>query len=231
MNLSEQYCIILYYDSPQHRAGDTSEVDILKIIGLTGPSGSGKGYVCKILAAHGIPSVDTDAVYHALLCPPSACLDELRSTFGDGVITAEGTLNRRALAAIVFSDKHRLAQLNAVTHKYILARTDVLLEDFRRQGASAAVVDAPALFESGYDAHCDFVIAVTADRSVRLGRIMARDGLTEGTASHRIDGQPTDDFYTSRAKYTVQNNGDNDKLAVELRRIMSQENILYAANT
>lgn len=200
----------------------------MKIIGLTGPSGSGKGYVCEILAAHGIPSVDTDAVYHSLLCPPSDCLDELRSTFGDSIITKAGTLDRRALADIVFSDKHSLEQLNSVTHKYILARTEVLLEDFRRQGAPAAVVDAPALFESGYNAHCDFVIAVTADLDVRLDRIIARDGLTKDAATRRINGQPADDFYISRATYTVRNNGCDDKLAAELCCIMSQENILYA---
>lgn len=200
----------------------------MKIIGLTGPSGSGKGFVCEILAKHGIPSVDTDAVYRRLLIPPSDCLDELRAAFGDTVISDDGMLNRRALADIVFSDKHQLSRLNAVTHKYILARTDVLLGEYQKQGRPAAVVDAPALFESGYDAHCDFTVAVIADRDTRMSRIEQRDSLGPAAAAQRIDAQHGDEFYTSRAKYTVKNDADGAGLEVALRKIMSQENILYA---
>lgn len=202
----------------------------VKIIGLTGPSGSGKGWVCSILSGAGIPSVDTDAVYHALLCPPSHCLDELRDGFGDSIIKPDGTLDRRALADIVFSDSHRLEQLNTITHKYILERTNVLLEQFAAQGFPAAVIDAPALFEAGWGDKCDLVIAVLADRETRLRRIIARDGLPREAAEQRLQAQPCDSFYTSRAKYTVLNNGDHDaELEAELKHIMSQENILYGS--
>lgn len=202
----------------------------MKIIGLTGPSGSGKGWVCNILNSGGIPSVDTDAVYHALLCPPSHCLDELRNGFGDGIIKPDGTLDRRALADIVFSDSHRLEQLNAITHKYILERTNVLLEQFAARGCPAAVIDAPALFEAGWGDKCDFVIAVLADRETRLRRIIERDGLPHEAAEQRLRAQPCDSFYTSRAKYTVLNNGGHDaELEAELKHIMSQENILYGS--
>ena len=197
----------------------------MKVIGLTGPSGSGKGWVCERLSLRGIPSVDTDAVYHSLLLPPSECLDELRTVFGNGIINNDGTLRRSELAKLVFSDKARLAQLNAVTHKYILAQTDMLLAALSERGCRAAVVDAPALFESGYDAKCDFVIAVVADRNVRMHRIMERDGLTETAASLRIDGQQPDDFYASRAKYTVHNDGNSAALETELDAILAREKL------
>lgn len=197
----------------------------MKVIGLTGPSGSGKGWVCERLSLRGIPSVDTDAVYHSLLLPPSECLDELRMVFGNGIINNDGTLRRSELAKLVFSDKARLAQLNAVTHKYILAQTDMMLASLSERGFRAAVVDAPALFEAGYDAKCDFVIAVVADRNVRMHRIMERDGLTETAASLRIDGQQPDDFYTSRAKYTVHNDGNSAALETELDAILAQEKL------
>ena len=74
----------------------------MKILGLTGQSGAGKGAVAALFAEHGIPSVDTDAVYHELLIPPSACLDELTAEFSGAILNPDGTLNRPALAALVF---------------------------------------------------------------------------------------------------------------------------------
>ncbi len=197
----------------------------MKIIGLTGPSGSGKGWICAILKEWGIPSVDADAVYHSLLCPPSACLDELRDSFGGGIMSTNGTLDRRALAKIVFSDSQLLSKLNVITHKYILSETELLLKKYAAQGVSAAIIDAPALFEAGWDTRCSFVIAVLAARQTRLRRIIRRDGLSDEAAEQRINGQPRDDFYISRAKYTVYNDGDDVSLTAELRKIMSQENV------
>ena len=85
------------------------------VIGLTGPTGAGKGVVSEIFAAHGIPVIDADAVYHQLLIPPSACLNELVYTFGPQILNPDNTLNRRALGSIVFSDEAMLLQLNAIT--------------------------------------------------------------------------------------------------------------------
>lgn len=197
----------------------------MKIIGLTGPSGSGKGWVCAILNKWGIPSVDTDAVYHSLLCPPSACLTELHAVFGDGIMADDGTLDRRVLAKMVFSDSPLLSRLNTITHKYILGETELLLKKYASQGYRAAIVDAPALFEAGWETKCSFVIATLAARETRLQRIIRRDGLSAEAAEQRINGQPRDDFYSSRAKYTVYNDGDDEALKAELRKIMSQESI------
>ena len=101
------------------------------IFGLTGPSGAGKGTITELFAKYKVYSVDTDAVYHRLLIPPSACLDELTARFGTGVLSPDGSLNRQALAAVVFSDDNALADLNAITHKYILARTKEALDLYR----------------------------------------------------------------------------------------------------
>ena len=92
------------------------------IVGLTGPSGAGKGTVASLFARYGVPSVDTDAVYHDLLVPPSACLDELRERFSEGILFSDGTLNRGALAFLVFSRGHEKdrADLNRITHRHVL---------------------------------------------------------------------------------------------------------------
>ena len=180
------------------------------ILGLTGPSGAGKGVVAQHLRdAHGFAWIDTDAVYHDLTSSPSPCLDELRSAFGDGVIR-NGALHRPTLAAIVFAPdaKDKLEQLNRITHKHVLAVTAQRIENARQNSARGAIIDAPLLFESGADAMCTHTLAVIADKETRLTRIMARDGLSEEAAQKRLNAQKADEFYRIRAQFVIENNGE-----------------------
>ena len=149
----------------------------MKVIGLTGPSGR-QGHSRAFTQKHGIPAIDTDRLYRKILIPPSPCLDDLKATFGDSIIRPDGTLDRKALAAIVFSDKAKLSLLNSVTHKYILARVKKRIAYRARRGERAVIVDAPALFESGFDAKCDITITITAGRSRELRASCSATGLT-----------------------------------------------------
>ena len=201
----------------------------MMVLGLTGPTGAGKGTVAEVFARrYAIPSVDTDRVYHDLLIPPSACLNELVSVFGSEILTPDGHLDRAALSRIVFSDASREKQtlLNRITHKYVLDRTDEILEGYRRDNVSAALVDAPLLYESGYDAKCDKVIAVLAPMEIRKSRIIARDGLSEERAVARLNMQKSDDFYTSKAEYVIINDGDPAMLTEQVRRIVADLGVM-----
>ncbi|MBQ8397140.1 MAG: dephospho-CoA kinase [Clostridia bacterium] len=194
------------------------------VLGLTGPSGAGKGALAAAFAAHDVPQLDTDAIYHALLVPPSACLDALVDAFGRDILAPDGTLNRRALAAIVFATDAPKAlheTLNHITHHYILAETRRQIAACREAGKPAVLVDAPLLYESGFDAECEKVIAVIAPREVRLARIMARDALPREAAEARLRAQKDDEFYTARADFVVVNDGDTGALAGEAARIMA----------
>ena len=129
----------------------------MKLIGLCGGSGSGKGAVCSLFNRLGIPSIDTDKVYHQLTSSPSDCLKALTDTFGESIIRPDGSLNRVKLANIVFADgaDSKRKALGRITHKYILERTDEIAAEYFNAGADFVIVDAPLLFESGYNKKCD----------------------------------------------------------------------------
>ena len=197
----------------------------MKVIGLCGGSGSGKGTACDIFREYNIPSVDTDAVYREITAIPGPCLNALKSEFGSEIITDEGGLNRKALAAIVFSGEdstYKLSRLNEITHRFILDETRRRLEGFRQNGSIAALVDAPVLFESGFDEECDIVVCVIADNETRIQRIIARDGITRQQAEDRISSQLSNEELISRSDFVIYNNSDIDSLRSEVSSFLTQ---------
>ena len=187
------------------------------LIGLTGPSGAGKGLFCKMLKDYGIESIDADAVYHSLLVPPSPCLDALCIEFGKDILSTDGTLNRRKLAAIVFSPENeeeksaRIATLNTITHGYVMRRTEEILRKHEENDVKAVIFDAPALYEAGADKQCNLLVTVIASKETRLRRIIERDGLSEEEAEKRIRAQHPDEFYTTRAHKVFSNDGTEEE--------------------
>ncbi len=192
-------------------------------VGLTGPSGAGKGCVASLFARYGVPSIDTDAVYHKLLIPPSPCLRELVDAFGEGILTPGGTPDRKALAALVFAPGHEadLQALNRITHRHVLAEVRKLLADYREAGKAAVLVDAPQLFESGFDAECDTVVSVLAAKDLRRARIMARDELDEDRATARLAAQKPDEFFQTHSDAVIFNNGSVADLEDDVLRLLS----------
>lgn len=198
------------------------------IIGLTGPSGAGKGEVGAILSSLGIPHIDTDRVYHQIITPPSPCLEELVAEFGCDILTPDGNLDRGALAARVFADGHGddHKKLNAITHKYVLDKVREHCDEFQKQGKNAVCVDAPLLFESEFDSECHKVISVLADKEIRISRIIARDGIPRERAEARINAQKDDGFYVSRADAVIYNNGERCVLEEQLKNILSDWRVI-----
>lgn len=179
------------------------------IIGLTGISGSGKGYVCSIFVRHGIPCIDTDEIVHRLYESDPECIAQIRELFGDGVISDNGTVDRAALREIVFSDKEQLQKLNAAVHRHTLLSVDRRISEYTDRGHKAVVVDAPQLFESGYNKKCDVVISVMADNELRISRICKRDSISRDAAIARISNQKSDCFFADNSDYIVNNYGED----------------------
>ncbi len=178
------------------------------IIGLTGPTGAGKGVVARLLAAAGIPVVDTDGLAREVTASGHPCLSQLAAAFSPTVLRADGTLDRAKLASLAFASPEATARLNAVTHPHIFALTEERLTAAWEQGATIAAVDAPVLFESGMYRMCDRTVAVLAPAAVRLVRICERDNIPPAQAQQRMNAQPVDAFYEERADEVLYNDGD-----------------------
>lgn len=177
-------------------------------IGICGSSGSGKGYVCKLLSTYGYKWIDTDRVYRDLATPKSECVRELKEYFGDSILNSDGSLNRKELSKSVFegeSSKERLNQLNKITHFHIQRETERIIKESEQNGYKGVLIDAPVLFESGFDKMCDVTLCVTAPLELKLQRIMSRDGITYEKASARISSQLTDSELRERCDYEIDN--------------------------
>ena len=180
-----------------------------KIIGLTGPSGAGKSTVSAVFRKLGAYTIDADKTARYVVEKGKPALSEIENTFGNRVMLPDGTLNRHALAEIVFNSPEDLHKLNLITHKYI---TEEIKKEIEAAKEEIVVIDAAVLFESGMDKLCCCVVCVTAGRDVRKNRIMARDGISEKMALDRIDAQNDDDYYISRSDFHIENNGSETAL-------------------
>lgn len=201
----------------------------MKIIGLTGPSGAGKSTLCERFEELSIPCINTDKIYHDLTSSPSTCLNELKEIFGERIINEDGSLDRRALAKIVFEGENaqnNLSRLNSITHKYVWEKTNALLTEYMDKGKKAAVIDAPALFSSKmFIGACDFIISVLCDKELRVERIVKRDNISQDQALARINAQPSDEFFIENSDYYIDNSGVKGETIKQLDSILEQEEI------
>ena len=192
------------------------------IIGLAGGSGSGKGVVCSLLSQRGLKIIDTDKIYKKMTAPGGICLPLLAEKFGFDIILADGSLNRKALAKIVFAGEghtERKRTLEKITHKLILDETRDRIAVYKSEGVPAVVIDAPLLFESGFDKECDILVGVIADEQIRINRIIERDGLTEEQANQRIAAQLTNEYIKEHSDHTILNNGSIEELELQVSHL------------
>ncbi len=192
------------------------------IIGLTGPTGSGKSSACKLCESYGLKHVDCDLLARKAVQKGSDGLKALVNAFGNEIINPDGTLNRKLLAKIAFSDKAKTELLNATIFPFIRA---LVLEETKDGNI---LLDAPTLFESKIDNICTKTIAVLSDKEIRLKRIIARDDLTEAEALTRISAGKTDNFYKTYANYIVYNNKTEEEFLKEFSLVL--ESILKGEN-
>lgn len=192
----------------------------LKIIGITGGTGCGKTTALRELEKRGALVIDCDALYHELLESDEPMITELKANFPGAV--EDGLLDRKALGRIVFSDSAALLRLNAITHRHVDRALTERLRRHAMAGGSLAAIDAIELISSGVGKKCAATIAVTADRELRIQRIMERDGISREYATLRVDAQKPDSYFEQNCDYVIKNNSDRAEFTNGFDRIIQE---------
>ena len=185
-------------------------------VGLTGGIGSGKSAVLRLLAERGAVVVDADAIAREVVEPGTPGLQAVADEFGDEVLAPDGSLDRGALAALVFSSSVSLARLEAIIHPLVRARRQELLAAAAREGADVVVEDIPLLVEKGMGRDFDLVVVVTAPVQARIDRLVRLRGLSEADVRARIANQATEEQRLEVADVVLDNSGSPEALGLEV---------------
>jgi dephospho-CoA kinase len=198
------------------RAARGNYCPVVLRIGLTGGIGSGKSTVSRLLAARGAVIVDADVIAREVVEPGTTGLAQVVEAFGDAVVGPEGSLDRAALAAVVFADPEARKRLDGIVHPLVRARA----AEIAGAAPPGAVVvhDIPLLVETGQASLYDLVVVVETDPAVRVARLVER-GLTAEDARARIAAQATDEQRRAVADVVLDNSGTPEQLAEQVDRL------------
>jgi dephospho-CoA kinase len=188
-------------------------------IGLTGGIGSGKSTVSALLAARGAVVIDADRIAREVVEPGTPGLAAVAEAFGPGVLTPDGSLDRPALAAIVFADPAAREKLDGIVHPLVRSRAAELAA--AAPEGTVVVHDVPLLVETGQAGSYDLVLVVQADTDTRIDRLVRR-GLTEEDARARIAAQATDEQRRAVADVVLENDGTPEDLAEQVDRFWAE---------
>ena len=190
------------------------------IAGLTGQTGAGKSSVAEFLRQNGACIIDCDLLAREITLPGSPVLEQLSERFGEDIIKADGTLDRRLLASRAFADKEGSDALNAITHPAITELARERMKQAEDDGFKIAVLDAAVLHASELKYDCDVIICVCAPKSERLERLEKRDKIERAEILKRMAAQPPEEYYRENSDIII-NNGigdDTQKRCAELIR-------------
>ncbi len=195
----------------------------MKVIGLTGGIGSGKSTVTDYLIARGFHVLDADQIAREIVLPGSEMLIQLASAFGRGIILEDGSLDRKKLGEIVFSDREKKKTLDGLMHTRILELIHERILQIREERKHKVIfIDAPLLFETGLHKSVSEIWLTDADDETRIQRIMARDGMSREEIEKRISAQMTREEKQSLADVILDNTGDQESLYQQIEQLMKK---------
>ena len=184
----------------------------MKIIGLTGGFGSGKSTVAQFLAELGAAVIDGDEVGHEVFKPGTEAWRAVVGAFGQGIISIDGTIDRRKLGKIVFRDSDARARLNQMMHHRIRERVEAMIEEYEKAGAEIVVIEAPLLLEAGWKSMVDELWVTSAPQAAIISRLREQKGTSEAESLARISAQLSDEDRSSQADVVIYTDCTLDEL-------------------
>lgn len=203
-----------------YRAAGFSFVEKSTAVGVTGMTGAGKSTLTKMFAEKGFFVIDADKIAREITEKDSPVLMHLAAAFGEDILLADGSLDRKKLGERAFANAENTQTLNAVTHPAILERMRNRALAHRMNGENV-VMDAPLLFECGLEVLCDYTVHITADKQTRLARLRRRDNLPDAVLEKRMQAQHDDAYFTERSDFVVFNN-DNSDLPAQFAELIAK---------
>lgn len=191
----------------------------MKIIGITGNSGSGKSTISKLISKnYEAKIIDADKIAKEMTKNNGEYLQAIRQAFGNDIIK-NNELDRKKLADIVFLNKAEKEKLDGLTFEYVVEEIKKELEANQNLDYQYIILDVPLLFESKLDKLCDYTIGVIAPQTEKIKRICKRDKLSKEKALQRLNSQPNDEFFTKNCN-TVINNENKEETIKMVNEIM-----------
>ena len=192
----------------------------MRIIGITGNSGSGKSTVSKMISEnYEAKIIDADKIAKEMTMNNGEYLQAIKQTFGEDVIK-DNTLDRKKLADIVFSNKTEKEKLDSLTFEYVVRRIKEEIKKAQiKSDLKYIVLDVPLLFESKINDVCNYTIGVTAPKIEKIKRICKSDKLSEEKALQRLNSQPDDEFFIQKCDFIIENI-NNEKTEAKVNEIM-----------
>ena len=188
------------------------------VIGLTGSIGMGKSTTAGLFRERGVPVQDADAVVAGLYAKGGAAVGPVGQAFPEAIV--DGAVDRQRLSALVLGEPEALARLEAIVHPLVQADRDRFLAQARANGAEAAVLDVPLLYEAGVDREVDVVVVVTASAEAQRERVLARPGMTAGALEQILRRQLSDADKRARADFVIDTGGGIEAARAAVGRVL-----------
>ncbi|MGB7604758.1 MAG: dephospho-CoA kinase [Lutisporaceae bacterium] len=191
----------------------------MKVIGLTGGIASGKSTVSNILKELGAVVIDVDLVSRDVVSQGEIAYTKIIENFGRDILMTDGSINRKKLGNIVFSDHQKLMLLNQITHPEIIKKVKEIIVFYEKEHKKVVVVDAAILIEMGLYKHVDCIWLVVVDKETQLMRLIERDKLSRNDAQNRINAQITDEQRMEYANVVIDNTQSLNKVREKVREL------------
>ncbi len=189
-----------------------------KVIALIGMSGAGKTTVSDCFKKNGYTIIDCDISAREVVMPGCPSLKDIADDFSDKVIQADGSLNRKMTAELIFNDPQKRAVYNRIIYPYITYNVICKI----KSATGGVLLDAPTLFDARLEGICDNIISVCADEKLCIERIMKRDSISEELAAARLNSQHNEEWYQAHSDFCLLNNGTTAELIQNALNIITK---------